>query len=100
LELTGLEIWIGLGTIVTTGFILFVTALIIFHFILAARNLTSWEFLSWMKITYLKVWPKKFGSPFSLGSSWSNLRQFFFYDFTRRTSIYEWKMPAKFPKMQ
>jgi len=89
----------GLGTLITVGFILFVTALIIFHTILAARNLTSWEFLSWMKITYLKVWPKKFGSPFSLGSSSANLRQFFFHDFTRKTTIHPWKMPSKFPKM-
>ena len=99
-DLTLLEIWIGLAVLVTTGFILFVTALIFFHTILAAKNLTSWEFISWMRITYLKVWPRKYGSPFTLGSPSQNLRQFFCYPFTKRLTIYPWKMPKRFPKIK
>ena len=34
------------------------------HTYLAMHALTSWEFFSWQKITYLKVWPRKYGSPF------------------------------------
>ena len=100
LDLTPFEIRIGLSVIITLGFILFVTALLFFHTLLAAKNLTSWEFISWMRITYLKVWPRKYGSPFTLGSSSANLRQFFCYPFTKRLSIYPWKMPKKFPKLK
>ncbi len=56
-----------------------VFSLFVFHLILAAKNLTSCKYfifhiclgesLSWMKITYMKVWPKKYGSPFSKGSA-------------------------------
>ena len=97
---TLLEIWIGLAVIATVGFILFVTALILFHTLLAAKNLSSWEFISWMKITYLKVWPRKYGSPFTLGSTSKNFHQFFCYPFANRLTIYPWKMPKKFPKIK
>ena len=72
-DFTLLEIWIGLAVLLTIAFVLFVTALIFFHTILASKNLTSWEFISWMRITYLKVWPRKYGSPFTLGSARKNL---------------------------
>jgi hypothetical protein len=39
--------------------------------------------MSWMRITYLKVWPKKYGSPFNNGIS-ENLKKFFFYDFANK----------------
>lgn len=51
--------------LVCIGFSIFVLPLSVFHTYLISVNLTSWEFLSWMRITYLKVWPKKYGSPFS-----------------------------------
>jgi palmitoyltransferase len=51
--------------LITVGFTLFVAPLLIFQFVLILRNMTSWEFMSWMRITYLKVWPRKYGSPFS-----------------------------------
>ena len=35
------------------------------HTYLAMNGLTSWEFFSWMNISYLKAWPRKYGSPFS-----------------------------------
>ena len=46
------------------GFELFVGSLLVFHTHLMLINLTSWEYLSWMKISYLKVWPRRYGSPF------------------------------------
>lgn len=46
----------------------FVGVLIVLHTYLISRGLTSWEYFSWMKITYMKVWPKKYGSPFTRGT--------------------------------
>ena len=68
--------------LVCIGFTLFVLPLSVFHAYLVSVNLTSWEFLSWMRITYLKVWPKKYGSPFSLGLS-GNLKMFFTYNYRK-----------------
>ena len=73
-KLTILEIYIGLACFFTLCFTAFVLALIVFHTILASKNLTSWEYISWMRITYLKVWPRKYGSPFSEGSVAANLK--------------------------
>ena len=44
--------------------VMFTAALLILHTYLAAKNLSSWEYFSWMKITYMKIWPRKYGSPF------------------------------------
>ena len=96
-KLTVLEFYIGMACFITLSFSLFVATLLVFHTILASKNLTSWEYISWMRITYLKVWPRKFGSPFSEGSAFANLRQFFCFPFARRLRIYPWKMPSKFP---
>ena len=96
-ELTVLEIYIGLACFFTLCFSGFDLALIIFHTVLACKNLTSWEYISWMRITYLKVWPKKYGSPFSEGSASANLKQFFCFPFAKRLKIYAWKMPKKLP---
>lgn len=73
-KLTVLEFYIGVACFFTLCFAVFVLILIIFHSMLAAKNLTSWEYISWMRITYLKVWPKKFGSPFTEGSAKANLK--------------------------
>ena len=94
-----LEFYIGTACFFTLCFTGFVLALIVFHTILASKNLTSWEYISWMRITYLKVWPKKYGSPFSEGSPGANLRQFFCYPFSKRLRIYPWKMPKTLPKI-
>lgn len=48
-------------------FILFVLNLIAFHTYLLTKNLTTWEVLSWQRISYLQHWPRKLGSPFDLG---------------------------------
>ena len=98
-KLTVLEFYIGLACFFTLCFSAFVLALIVFHSLLASKNRTSWEYISWMRITYLKVWPKKYGSPFSLGSRSANLRQFFCFNFAGRTRIYPWQMPKKLPKI-
>ena len=89
-RLTLLEIYIGLACFVTLCLTVFVVVLLIFHAMLASRNLTSWEYISWRRITYLKVWPAKYGSPFSAGSASANLRQFFCFPFASRLRIYPW----------
>lgn len=58
----------GIVTLVIEGlFLLFVAYLLIFHTYLALSNTTTWECLSWSKISYLKEWPRKYGSPFNIG---------------------------------
>jgi hypothetical protein len=48
-------------------FSLMVFCLIGFHLFLASINLTTWEYLSWQKIPYLKSLDWSKGSPFSQG---------------------------------
>ena len=98
-KLTVLEFYIGFACVFIMSMSAFVTALVVFHTYLASQNLTSWEYISWMRITYLKVWPRKYGSPFSQGSAADNFRQFFFYPFASRLRIYPWAMPKKLPKV-
>ena len=57
-------------------FFIFVLPLVFMHTYLVLVNLTTWEMLSWKKITYLKIWPRKLGSPFSHGLK-KNLYIFF-----------------------
>ena len=98
-KLTILEFYIATSCFFVLAFTAFVLALLVFHTILASKNLTSWEYISWMRITYLKVWPRKFGSPFSEGTAVGNLRQFFCFPFAKRLRIYPWAMPKKLPKL-
>jgi hypothetical protein len=51
------------------------------------------EVLSWEKITYMKVWPPKYGSPFS-GDFEKNLTQ---YWCTTDERYIDWNMPKKLP---
>lgn len=60
-----------------SGWFLFLCSLLALHTYLIAKGLTSWEYLSWMNITYLKIWPRKYGSPFSAGSTIDNFKLFF-----------------------
>ena len=61
-------LWVGyLMAIVAGLFIVFVLNLLGFHSYLIAVNITTWEQLSWNKITYLNNWKRSFGSPFGLG---------------------------------
>lgn len=48
------------------------------------------EKLAWSKITYLKDWPEKYGSPFSKGYKY-NLKYYCCEVFTN--VIKEWKIP-------
>lgn len=98
-KLTVLEFYIGVACFFTLVLTAFVLGLIVFHTLLAGKNLTSWEYISWMRITYLKVWPRKFGSPFCEGDTIANYRQFFCYPFAKSLKIYPWQMPKKLPKM-
>ena len=68
--------------LVCVAFTIFVLPLVVFHTYLVSQNLTSWEFLSWMRITYMKVWPKKYGSPFSKGVR-NNWKMFFSYNYRK-----------------
>ncbi len=70
-----------------------VGSLFMMHIFLASANLTTWEYISWDKISYLKVWPKKYGSPFSKPSKWENIKIYF----TKMEGKRKWKMPSKFP---
>jgi palmitoyltransferase len=72
-------------------FALFVLNLLLFHSYIISKNVTTWEQLSWKKISYLKDWDKRHGSPFDLGLL-ENVKLVFCnnlkpYDF------YLWKMP-------
>lgn len=87
-------------TLTVVGFFFMVSSLWAFHTYLISKNLTTWEFLSWMKITYMKVWPKKYGSPFDRGSKAENLRFFFNYDFSKSPFLYPWSMPKRLPKLR
>ncbi|CAG9332133.1 unnamed protein product [Blepharisma stoltei] len=53
--------------IVLLFFTLMVTCLLGFHSYLALHNVTTWEIMSWSKISYLKNWPEGSQSPFSKG---------------------------------
>jgi len=73
-KMTLLEGYIGFSCLVLLGLTVFVIILLIFHTLLASKGLTSWEFISWRNITYLKLWPRKYGSPFTEGSTSGNLK--------------------------
>ncbi|CDW89177.1 dhhc zinc finger domain containing protein [Stylonychia lemnae] len=53
------------------------------------------ECLSWQKISYLKVWPKKLGSPFNIGFR-NNLRLYFCYHL-EKDNQFVWRMPRRRP---
>jgi palmitoyltransferase len=90
---------LALVTVILIGFFFMVSSLLIMHTYLISKNLTTWEYLSWMKISYMKVWPKKYGSPFDRGGSKANLKFFFRFDFTKGNYLYPWSMPKKLPKL-
>lgn len=93
------KVLILLAFFVCACFTVFVLPLVFFHIYLACVNLTSWEFLSWMRITYLKIWPKRYGSPFSQGVR-HNLRMYCCYNFRRKKVCHQWRMPKTLPKLK
>ncbi len=57
-------------------FWLMTTLLLFYHIFLACANLTTWEQISWSRITYLKDLPQSQGSPFSEESVLRNIKQY------------------------
>ena len=95
----GMQVLILFIFLVCIGFTLFVLPLVFFHTFLMCKNLTSWEFMSWMRITYMKIWPRKYGSPFSEGCC-KNMRLFCCYNFRSKKQCYLWKIPKTLPKLK
>lgn len=69
--------------------------MIIFHSYLALTNMTTWECLSWDKISYLKLWPRKLGSPFNVGIR-KNLK-YYFTNELKGDNYFVWRMPKSRP---
>ena len=84
-----------ISIIVDSIFQFFVVYLIIFHSYLAATNTTTWECLSWDRISYLKLWPRRFGSPFNIGFL-KNLKLYFCFTLTG-DNYFVWRLPKKRP---
>lgn len=59
-----LKILFAPNCVISGFFTLMLTSLVIFHQYIVSKNLTTWECLSWKKISYMKIWPRKYGSPF------------------------------------
>jgi len=90
-------LWVGYLMAILAGlFIVFVLNLIGFHSYLIATNITTWEQLTWDKITYLNNWKRSFGSPFDLGLR-ENLKLVFKHNLAAN-DMYVWKMPYKYPE--
>ncbi|CDW87169.1 dhhc zinc finger domain containing protein [Stylonychia lemnae] len=89
-----------LASLISFFFILMVGSLVFFHIFLSSNNLTTWEFLSWSKISYMKIWPKRYGSPFSQGrTKCQNLSQYFCPRNQRINYFTTWKMPLGLPEL-
>eukprot|EP00439_Symbiodinium_sp_Y106_P012926 s4169_g1.t2 len=59
------------GLIFIAVFFLMVSCLLCFHTFLMLANLTTWEHISWLQITYLKPLKADSGSPFSRSIVWN-----------------------------
>ena len=78
-------------------FTLMLLSLIIFHTYLVINNFTTWESLSWNKISYMRIWPRKYGSPFDRGFK-INLKQYFCQK--SQNKLTNWRMPKKLPSIE
>ena len=88
--------WAGVFiSLVMAVFLLMTSSLVVFHLYLASENLTTWESMSWMKISYMKVWPRRYGSPF-FKSHRENLELYFCYKKSAK-EFYQWEMPKSLP---
>ncbi|KAL4463920.1 hypothetical protein ABPG74_005857 [Tetrahymena malaccensis] len=87
------DIALAVISILSTSFLVYIFGMTILlvaqHTYYILFNLTTWEFYSWEKITYLKDLPRKFGSPFSLGI-FKNIKHRFISTFSSDT--YEWQI--------
>ena len=87
-------------TIIVLGFFtLMVSCLLGFHTYLSFVNQTTCkehlgENVSWEKISYLKKWPRNYGSPFSLGAK-KNL--YLYCCASLESNHREWKVPTHLP---
>lgn len=89
-------VWFGyVSLIAAVVFALFVLNLALFHTYLIIKNTTTWEHLSWNKISYLQDWKREFGSPFDLGIK-ENLKLVFWNDLSK-DDFFLWKMPYWHP---
>lgn len=87
----------GIATLsIEVFFGFFLLYLIIFHSYLAAVNTTTWECLSWQRISYLRDWPRRLGSPFNIGFV-QNLKLYFCYNLTK-DNYFVWRMPKRRPE--
>lgn len=77
-------------------FTLMLSSLVIFHVYLVINNFTTWETLSYNKISYIRIWPRKYGSPFDKGLK-ENISLYFKEKVKGR--FLSWKMPTKLPSM-
>lgn len=83
------NVWRVVMALFITFFLIMVFSLICFHSYLACVNLTTWESLSWYKISYLREWHEDWGSPFDQGCT-QNLK---FFCCTQNNGIKIWDMP-------
>lgn len=74
---------------VATFFFAMTASLLVFHTYLAFVNLSTWERLSWGKITYLTDWSKAWGSPFSKGVVGNLL----YFCCERHKGLVDWQIP-------
>lgn len=92
----GKYVWFGyLALISAIVFSIFVLNLVLFHTYLIIKNTTTWEHLSWNKISYLHDWKREFGSPFDLGIK-ENIKLVFWNDL-QKDDFFLWKMPYWHP---
>ena len=73
------------------------TILIGLHTYLIFNALTSWEYFSWMKITYMKVWPKKYGSPFRNKTRYLDFM--YYFKPSNGAHAHTWRMPRTLPAL-
>lgn len=59
------SIWLIIGLLLIAVFFMMVICLLCFHSFLLLANLTTWEHVSWPRISYLKHLPMDRGSPFA-----------------------------------
>ncbi|EAR85793.2 DHHC zinc finger protein (macronuclear) [Tetrahymena thermophila SB210] len=87
------DVILAVFSIISTFFLVYIFGMTILlvaqHTYYILFNLTTWEFYSWEKITYLKDLPRKFGSPFSLGIL-KNIKHRIISTFSSDT--YEWQI--------
>lgn len=89
-----------LNCVLGTGllfFVLFLSSLVFYHLYLVSVNLSTWEDKSWRKISYLKEFPRKLGSPFSKGLV-KNWKTVFFNHLLAQSQFVYWNFTEDFKK--